>query len=956
MMTPGLSRRRFLKLTASGVAGVGLGGSLFAKFPSEEAELSPTGPAEPWTGQWIGYNPIFPRELPADGPQSRLDWRGANWMWTGEAKPQADAPAGARWFRWTFHVPAGPDLKAAWLQFTASDPATLLVNGRRHSASRGRARSPEKDVRDYIQPGKNVFGVMAEHTAGPAGWSLKLCIETEDGSLTEITPQAGETLWIDQAPGPDPYDENWSKPEVEPTGWHPGAVLGAMGMAPWGFVQPNGFLPGSNQTAPAPLLRRSFTLIRRPKRARLRSSGLGCHELHCNGVRVGDAVLEPAMTQYDKTVLFVEHDLTSRLTLGRNALAVMLGHGWYAATTATVWDFDTAAWRDRPKLLLNLHLEYDDGTTDIIATDATWKGYTGPVVTDDLMNGEHYDARLAIPGWTEASFDDRAWATAEIMQPPKGTLRRQSLPPMRVTQTLQPVKRWEARPGVHLFDLGQNIAGWVRISVRGPAGTRIILRHGEVLRQDRVDRDLGNYTWNGAFQEDQYILRGEGLETWEPRFTYHGFRYVEVEGWPGTPELSALEGRVVHTEFARAGSFACSNPMLNQLQEAILWSYRGNFHGFPTDCPTREKKGWLGDAHLACEQAMLNWENRAGYHKWMEDFIDVQDDTGGLKYIVPSPGWGAEMPDWNVACLLIPWWVHLYTGDMGILQTAYPMMRKWAALRAKLAKDHLQVDGVSDWLTPKTKTPIPVTSTAYYYGGLSRLAIMAERLGHLEQANAYRDECAAIARAFRREFVQTDGRVSEGSQAAQACALYFGLVPENLQAAAARKLSEAVTRANDHVDVGLLGSKALFRVLSDHGYHEQAYRVATQRTAPGYGYMLAQGCTTLTEDWLCGGSQNHVMLGDISAWFYQYLAGIQVDETAPGFRHFYLKPRPVGDLTWVSAEHHAPRGLIQSKWERQAGGGYRANFIVPPGCRATVDLPDGRREIIAPGSFVYTWG
>lgn len=191
---------------------------------------------------------------------------------------------------------------------------------------------------------------------------------------------------------------------------------------------------------------------------------------------------------------------------------------------------------------------------------------------------------------------------------------------------------------------------------------------------------------------------------------------------------------------------------------------------------------------------------------------------------------------------------------------------------------------------------------------------------------------------------------------AQACALYFGLVPENLQAAAARKLSEAVTRANDHVDVGLLGSKALFRVLSDHGYHEQAYRVATQRTAPGYGYMLAQGCTTLTEDWLCGGSQNHVMLGDISAWFYQYLAGIQVDETAPGFRHFYLKPRPVGDLTWVSAEHHAPRGLIQSKWERQAGGGYRANFIVPPGCRATVDLPDGRREIIAPGSFVYTWG
>lgn len=954
MTHPALSRRQFLQLTTAGVATFGLGGSLLARLNAEDAPGS-AAPGEKWSGQWIGYNPVFPRQLPEHGPESRLDWRGANWVWTGEAKPEAAAPAGARWFRWTFQLPDGAAPRAAWLQFTASGAATLLVDGKRHCASRAAGKPHEKEIRDFIHPGKNVFGVQAQHVSGPAGWALKLCVEDERGGLQEITPHAGEILWTDQAPGPDPYDEGWSAPALEPSGWRSAAILGAMGLAPWGLVPAQGFLPGSNQPAPAPLLRRTFTLTRRPKRALLRSCGLGCHEVHCNGAKVGDAVLEPAMTQYDKAVLFVEHDVTARLAAGRNALAVMLGHGWYAATTATVWDFDLATWRDRPKLLLDLRLEYEDGSVEVLATDNTWKASTGPVLTDDLMNGEHYDARREHPGWTAAEFDDSAWSRAEIMRAPAGVLRRQTMPPMRVTQTLKPVKIWEARPGVHIFDLGQNIAGWVRLTVRGAAGTKIILRHGEVLKDGRVDRNLVNYTWNGCFQEDRYVLRGDSVETWEPRFTYHGFRYVEVEGWPGTPDVGALEGRVVHTDFGRAGSFACSNPLLNQLQDAILWSYRGNFHGFPTDCPTREKKGWLGDAHLACEQAMLNWDNRAGYLKWMQDFVDIQDASGGLKYIVPTPEWGAELPDWTVAALLIPWTVHLYTGDLEIVRVAYPMMKKWAALRASKAHDFLQTEGVSDWLTPATKTPIPVTSTAYYYGGLTRLALLAERLGRADDAAAYRRECAAIARAFQQRFVQPDGRVSEGSQTAQACALYFNLVPKALRQLVAEKLSAAVARAQDHVDVGLLGSKALFRVLSDFGYHEQAYRVATQRTAPGYGYMLAQGCTTLTEDWFCGGSQNHVMLGDISTWFYQYLAGIQVDAAAPGFRHFHLKPRPVGDLTWVHAEHRAPLGLIRASWDKSREGVYRARFTVPPGARATVELPDGRRETVAAGEHAYGW-
>lgn len=944
-----LSRRRFLQLTSAGLAGAGLGHSLLAQTKTE----SP--PAPGWTGSWIGFNPVFPRQVPSHGPESRLDWRGTDWIWTGEGSSLNDAPAGDRWFRWTFHLPKGLAVKAAWLQFVAADAATLLVNGRRHCACRSDRKPLEKDIRDYLLPEKNVFGVAAKHAAGPAGWALKLCLEDESGGLHEISPRGAEILWIDQAPGADIYDESWGVADWPTKNWREGRAVGPMGAPPLGEIAPQGFVPGSNQPAPAPLLRRGFTLARRPRRAILRSSGLGCHEIHCNGSKVGTAVLDPAMTQYDKTVLFVEHDVTDRLVAGKNALAVMLGHGWLAHSTATVWEFDVAPWHDRPKLLLNLRLEYDDGSVEVIATGPDWKAATGPVLTEDLMNGEWYDARREIRGWTTAGFEDSTWPSAVIMPAPAGTLRPQTLPPMRVTETVKPVRSWEARPGVYVFDLGQNIAGWVRIVVRGEAGRKIRLRHGEILQNGRIDRGLGNYIWNGRFQEDHYVLRGGGREEWEPRFTYHGFRYVEVEGWPGRPTLADLEGRVVHTDFARAGSFACSSHLLNQLQDAILWSYRGNFHGFPTDCPTREKKGWLGDAHLAVEQAMLNWDNRAGYAKWMRDFADVQAADGSLKYIVPTPEWGAELPDWTVAALLIPWYVHLYTGELEIVRASYPMMKKWAALRARKARGFLQTDGVSDWLTPKTKTPIPLTSTAYYYGGITRLAVMAERLGFGEDAAAYRREAAAIAQAFEKEFIRPDGTVGEGSQTAQACAIYFELVPKERRAAAAKKLSEAVTRADDHVDVGLLGSKALFRVLSDYGYHEQALRVVTQRTAPGYGYILAQGCTTLTEDWLAGGSQNHVMLGDISAWFYQYLAGIRVDESSPGFAHFFLSPRPAGDLTWVKAEHRSPRGLIRAAWEKAGDGRYTAHFTVPPGCRATVELPDGRRETAGEGEHRYSW-
>ena len=921
--------------------------------PAQLAALAKQAPRKP-EGEWIGFNQPVERRLPATGAESRLDWKGVGWFWTGEASRATDpAATGRRAFHWNVRLPERGEsaIRAAWVQITGDDRADLYINGHRRCEATNWAKPVEREVTEYLRPGQNVLGIAGSNGGGAAGWALKLVVELADGRVLELSPGSGDVLWTDTA---DP-EGKWAAPETSTAGWKSAVRLGDVGIAPWGAVKPTGFLPGSNQPAPAPLLRTTFMVEKPVKRATLQSSGLGCHDVLCNGAKVGDAVLGPAMTQYDKTVPYVEHDVTGLMKLGRNAIGVMLGHGWFAETVNTAWNFDHSPWKDRPKALVTLRLEYEDGSEQTIVSDASWKAAYGPMLVDAFMNGEVYDARAEQPGWATAEFDDSSWALAETMKPPAGRLRRETIDPMRVTQTLPAVKLTESRPGVWLYDFGENIAGWARIRVRGPAGQEIRLRFGEQLRDGRIDRELGGLIWSGWFQQDRYVLKGDGLEEWEPRFTYHGFRYVEVEGWPGTPELSSVEARFVHTDFPSAGSFECSDPLLNAIHAAVRRSYRGNFHGFPTDCPTREKKGWTGDAHLACAQAMFNFDNAAGYRKWMGDFTDVQDSEGRLKNVCPTAGWGGEASDWNVAAIVVPWTVFEFTGDRTIVAASYPMMKKWADFHARQCPDFIIKDGVSDWSPAKTRTPKEITSTCLYYGAVERLARMADLLGKTDDAARYRQLAAATREAFVREFVKPDGTVGEGSQSAQACALHFGLLPEALRPLAAAKLSAAVTAANDHVDVGILGSKALFRALSDHGHHEQALRIVLQKTAPGYGCMIEKGCTTLTEDWWGGGSLNHIMFGDVGAWFYEYLAGIRPDPAQPGFEHFFLHPMPAGDLASVKAEHRSPLGLIRSAWKRQTDGGFTASFTVPVNATATVLLPDGRRTDVGPGDHTFSW-
>lgn len=736
---------------------------------------------------------------------------------------------------------------------------------------------------------------------------------------------------------------SWSMGILEPNAW----------MAKWiGYTKP--YPPqeaeGTAQTGPSPVFRKTFTLTKPVAAATIHITGLGYFELHLNGRKVGDHVLDPGYTRYDKRVLYVTHDVAGQLRPGRNAVGVMLGNGWYNMHTKCVWDFNQAPWRAEPRMLAQLRVVYADGTVETIASDGSWRAATGPLVHDSIRNGEWYDARREQPGWDTPDFDGAQWGGAQVVDAPKGLLRAQQSPPIRVTETLTPVKLTEPKPGVFVFDLGQNIAGWAQLQVTGPAGTAITLRYGERLADDGTvtQKPIDAYVKQGRFQTDVYVLRGQGQETWEPRFTYHGFRYVEVTGWPGQPTAESLRGRVVHNDFASAGEFACSHELLNLIQRCTRWSYRGNFVSIPTDCPHREKNGWTGDAHLAAEQAMYNFANTAGYEKWLNDLYDEQQPDGNLPGIVPTSGWGYKWgngPAWDSAYVLIPWYLYLYRGDQRVLEQHYDRLKLYVDYMTGKAKDHLVEHGLGDWVPAKTQTPVMVTSSGYYFVDATIVAQIARLLGKAEDADKYATLARNIRQAYNQTLYKGDGLYANGSQTALSCALYQGLAEPAEQARVLAQLVANVEAHDGHLDTGILGAKYLLHALTDGGRADVAYRIAIQTTAPSYGDWLQRGATTLWEDWGDGASRNHIMFGDISAWFYQDLAGIRIDPEQPAFKHIVIRPRPVGDLTWVKGEHESPYGLIRSAWQRD-GQRFQLAVTIPPNTTATIHVPAQRAEQI----------
>ncbi len=681
------------------------------------------------------------------------------------------------------------------------------------------------------------------------------------------------------------------------------------------------WIGGANQ------LRKEFTLPEAPARARIFLSGLGYSELRINGRKVGNHVLDPGWTAFEKRDLYVTYDVAPYLRKGANAIAIMLGQGWFKRRAA----------------LAQLNVELAGGGTFRLATDTSWQTAPGPILEDSVYDGETYDARRETPGWDRPGYAGDGWKPAVLEQPPGGVLSAQLMPPIEVTDTLVPRKLTSVEPGVYVYDLGQNISGWVQLKVEGPAGTTVRLRHAELIYPNGA---INVENLRTARATDVYILKGGGPETYHPRFTYHGFRYVELTGFPGTPTLDTLRAKVVRTAVPTTGGFSCSNDTLNQIQKIAVWGIKTNLHSVPTDCDQRdERKGWMADAHLAAETALFNFDIAPVYRNFLRSIHDEQDAQGAVPDTVPFAGGGrVSDPAWGTAYPLIAWYVYLYTGDRQILEQHYDGLKAWAQnLKSRSQGDIVGAGPYGDWV-PIAPTRGDLVSTAYYYYSVETVAKVAEVLGKTADAAAYHQLGDQIKTAFDRRFWdQTNRCYSNDTQTAQALPLFLDMAPQaHAGAAEARMLRDIVYSNNTHLTTGILGIKYMMEVLAEHN-PDVAYELASQTTYPSWGYMLERGATTLWELWQektgpSMNSHNHPMLGSVGAYFYKHLAGIQPVSSAPGFRRIVMRPTVVRDLEWASGTVDSVRGPITSDWRRN-GSGLEWKVVVPFGSEAEIHMP-----------------
>jgi len=674
---------------------------------------------------------------------------------------------------------------------------------------------------------------------------------------------------------------------------------------------------------PAPLFRKEIVIEKPVKKIRAYISGLGFYELFINGNKTGDQVLTPAFTDYSKTVLYNTYDISESLENGKNVIGVWLGNGWYNQKTRDVWSFDKAYWIADPTFILQVEILYENGETEKIISDDTWTCAPGPILFNQVRQGEVYDAGKEIEGWNQAGFNDEEWFPVRKVRGPEGALMAQTIEPSRIMKELSPVSIKEVHKGVYVADFGQNMAGFAKLKVQGPAGTNISLKYAERLnRNGTVDQsENSNLVVDLPFQTDRYILHGKGEEEWHARFVYHGFQYVEIEGFPGTPEPENLTACVVHNSFPVSGSFKCSNDLLNQIQKNTKWSYISNFVvGFPTDCPQREKNGWTGDAQLACEAGLYNFNTSVAYAKWLLDIRDSQRPDGMVSCVVPTGGWGyywGNGPAWDHALFAIPWYVYVYSGDVRILEENYKAMLNYMDLLETVQEDYLVNWGLGDWLPADTRTPAIITSTAYYFQCAFILSDIAKILNKPEDQSKFLKLAGNIQEAFNEAFFDSEKMIyGNGSQTALGCALYFGLVEEGYEEAIVETLVKNIQESELNLDFGILGSRYVPNALAIHNRKDVFFDMVNTTRYPGWGNWIERGATTLWESWQANNSLNHIMFGDVSAWFYKYLAGIQVDEAHPGFRQFFIDPYFPEDLVGVEASYPSPQGNIDVRWQR----------------------------------------
>ncbi len=717
---------------------------------------------------------------------------------------------------------------------------------------------------------------------------------------------------------------------------------------------------GTDKSRPSPMFRKEFTLKGKVKTARAYVTAHGLYEMELNGQKVGDEVLTPGWTSYNKRLQFQTYDVTAQLKPGQNAVGATLGNGWYRGFLG--WQDKRDNYGSNVGLLLQINIVYENGQTEIIGSDETWKVSTGPILMSEIYHGEIYDARLELDGWSRAGYADQTWKSVKVASHPKDILVAPPGLPVRKIQEIKPIGIIKTPKGETVVDMGQNMVGWLRLKVQGQAGHTVKLVHFEVL-----DKAGNVYLENlrVAKQTITYILKGAPQEVFEPHFTFQGFRYVAVENFPGTLTLDNLTGVVVHSGMALAGTFECSNPMLNQLQHNIQWGQKGNFVDVPTDCPQRdERMGWTGDAQVFAPTACFNHDVAAFYTKWLRDVAADQFENGAVPHVVPDVLQGGGSAAWADASVVVPWTVYLYYGDKRVLENQYESMKRWVGYMQSQAGDtYLWNTGshFGDWLAfatnrsdyPGATTDKDLIATAYFAYSTSLVVKTAAILGKQADVEKYSALLKNIKAAFQQEFMSPNGRLSSHTQTAYSLALAFDLIPENLRARTAERLVEDV-RKFKHITTGFVGANLICPVLGKFGYFDEAFMLLNRQEYPSWLYPITKGATTIWERWdgikpdgsfqdKGMNSFNHYAYGAIGEWIYRVVVGIELDEKMPGYKHIVFQPHPGGELTMVKATHQSMYGQILAAWNI-ANGKFTYKIQVPPNTTATVHLPKAKLE------------
>jgi len=877
-----------------------------------------------WAAKWITRK----------NPEDDTDRSGMRWIWVPGQDALNATPKTVAVFQTTFKLRENPK-DAVLLVFAHGDFKTE-INGRKTGHKKGWHAFDREDVTGELKAGKNTITIAVTlgepNSLGPdAGMKA---VKAGMAALLKVTQASGSVLRF-------PSGVKWKARVESAQDWRKAAVVADMNDQRLGPVPP---LP-----QPAALLRRSFDVAKAVESARLYATALGSYRAFVNGKRIGEDVLTPGFTDYSKRVQYQTYDVTSLVVPGKNSIGVILGEGWFGSPMT--WTGLPYFFQPPPaRLLAQLVVNYSDGTRDTIASDESWKTSESPILHSEIYSGEIYDARNEVQDWNQNSFDESKWPQAVVSSAPAPSVVSQVDEPPRIIQTLTPASVSSVK-GAYIADMGQNMVGWATLKVTGSAGTRVRMRFAE-----RLNPDGSIYTDNlrNADATDTYVLRGGGEESFSPTFTFHGFRYVEITGFPGQPTTSSISGEVASSVAGDpTAKVVTASDLVNHMWLIGTWGQRGNFLSIPTDCPQRDERlGWMGDAGVFWRTGSYNFDIDAFSHKFMRDVADGQTPAGNFTNVSPDSlrPFGSEgAPGWADAGVIIPWTTWLHYGDRFIIEENWQAMQRFMDFILKSNPDFIRKNGVgpnfADWLAPDEHTNKDLLATAYWAVAARMMSQMAHAVGKEDDAKRYSDLIENIRGAFQKAYIKEDGTVGTGTQTSYVVALYTKMAPEPLEPTLVQNLVKDIESRSWHLSTGFLGTPFLLATLAEHGRTDVAYRLLLNDTYPSWGYMLSKGATTWWERWNGDtgdpgmNSYNHYAFGSVIAWVYRYVAGIDTAQDGPGFQHIIIHPHPDASMTHASGQYESAYGDITTDW---TGGksSFSLKVTIPPNTSADVYLPN----------------